>query len=403
MMLKNIDVKSKIAYTCFYLAVITEVLIVIIDKSSYTNPLEGRLFQLTFLLCFVKVCLTKYDRIEYITIFIFCVLGAVSYFVTGRNEIVRLVMFIAACKDVDMKKCLKLVFWLTLTGCLVIVGLAACGIYGTVSMTQDYGRGSVETRYVFGMGHPNALQCMVWALTTLGLYLYAEKMKWYYFILAIVINGGLFLLTDSKTSLLVAGFTIALFLFIRIFKGKWTGHLIFFGGMLATIGAIVMSVFAAKDAGLLYRYRWEWYWSPKVEFYLKLDKLLTGRINSLTGTTRWEGTTKTWSLFSEPANNYYFDMGWVRLFYWYGIIPACIFIAVLILFMLYCWRKQKTAALIMIISFSVYTLIEAHGISEYLARNYVFFLMGAYWSPMLADYAGICERKNKKKSERIEA
>ncbi|MBQ8039047.1 MAG: hypothetical protein IJ274_04130 [Lachnospiraceae bacterium] len=402
-MFEKVEWKSKIAYYSFYLAVIIEVLIVVIDKSSYTNPIEGRLFQLTFLLCFVKVCLTKYEVKEYITIFLFCTIGALSYFITGRNEILRLVMLVAACKNVDMKKCLKLVFWMTIVGCLVIVGLAVAGVYGTIALTQDYGRGSVETRYVLGMGHPNALQCMAWALTTLGLYLYAEKMKWYFFILIIAINGSLFLITDSKTGLFVAGFTIVMFVFVRIFKGKWVGHLIFFGGMIATISSIAMSIFAAKDAGLLYRFRWEWYWNPKVEFYRKLDAILTGRINSLTGTTRWEGTTKTWSLFSEPANNYYFDMGWVRLFYWYGIIPACIFIVVLILLMIYTWRKEKIEALIMIISFSVYTLIEAHGISEYLARNYVFFLLGAYWSPMLADFIGIFKRKDKKIAERIEA
>lgn len=381
---------SQIAYYSFYAAVVIEVLMVIIDKSAYINPIEGRLFQLTFLLCLIKVCLTKYSKREYATIFLVCVLGAISYFVTGRNEIVRLVMFVAACKDIDMKKCMKLVFWLTLVGCLIIILLAVTGIYGGISLTQDYGRGSVETRYTLGMGHPNALQCMAWALTTLGLYLYSENMKWYYFLLVTVINGALFLLTDSKTSLLVSVFTIALFIFIRIFKRKWAGTLIFIGGVLVTTVCIVFSVLSAQNAYLIYRYRWEWYWTPKVERYLQLDKLLTGRINSLVGTENFEGTLQTWSLFSKPENVYYFDMGWVRLFYWYGIIPACIFIAVLLLLMIYCWRKGEYAALIMIISFSLYTLIEAHGISEYLARNYVFFLMGAYWSPMLA-----CINKNK--------
>ena len=381
---------SKIAYYCFYTAVIIEGMMVIIDKSAYTNPIEGRLFQLTFLLCLFKVCLTKYSKREYVTIFLFCVLGAVSYFVTERNEIIRLVMFVAACKGIDMKKCMTLVFRLTLIGCLVIILLSVTGIYGAVSLTQDFGRGSVETRYTLGMGHPNALQCMVWALTILGLYLYSENMKWYYFLLITVINGALFLLTDSKTSLLVAVFSIALYAFIRIFKGKWAGTLIFIGGILVTVGCIVLSVLSAKNAYLIYRFRWEWYWTPQVERYLQLDKLLTGRINSLVGTENFEGTLQTWSLFSRPENVYYFDMGWVRLFYWYGIIPACIFIAVLLLLMIYCWRKGENAAMIMIISFFLYTLIEAHGISEYLARNYVFFLLGAYWSPMLA-----CIKKKK--------
>ena len=55
---------SKIAYSCFYLGVIIEVLIVLVDKSAYTNPIEGRLFQITFLLFLIKVGLTRYTRKE---------------------------------------------------------------------------------------------------------------------------------------------------------------------------------------------------------------------------------------------------------------------------------------------------------------------------------------------------
>ena len=115
---------EKIAYGSFYLGVIIEVLMVIIDKSALINPIESRLFQLTFLLFLIKTCLTKYDKKEYAVIAAFLALGAISYFVTGRNDIVRIVMFLAACKDVDMQKCLKLVFYMTLTGCLIIMFLS---------------------------------------------------------------------------------------------------------------------------------------------------------------------------------------------------------------------------------------------------------------------------------------
>ena len=199
---------EKIAYGSFYLGVIIEVLMVIIDKSALINPVEGRLFQLTFLLFLIKTCLTRYDKKEYAVIAAFLVLGAISYFVTGRNDIVRVVMFLAACKNVDMQKCLKLVFYMTLTGCLFIMLLSFFGVGGGMALTQDYGRGSVETRYTFGMGHPNALQCMVFALTILALYLYGEKWKWYGYAATLAVNIGFFFLTDSKTSFFVAVFAV---------------------------------------------------------------------------------------------------------------------------------------------------------------------------------------------------
>ena len=62
---------DKVAYTSFYAGIIIEVLLVIIDKSAYMNPVEGQIFRLTFLLFLLKVCLTKYTLKEYFTIFLF--------------------------------------------------------------------------------------------------------------------------------------------------------------------------------------------------------------------------------------------------------------------------------------------------------------------------------------------
>ena len=386
-------VRKRIAYGCFYLAVVVEVLIVIVDKSAYINPFEGRLFQLTFLLFLIKVALTKYSWKEYVTIFLFLLLGLVSYFITGRNEIVRLVMLIAACKDVDMKKCLKLVFYLTLIGCAAIIMLSVTGIYGTMSLVQDYGRGHIETRYTLGMGHPNALQCMVWALTTLGLYLYGERMKWYSYLLVAVINVGFFLLTDSRTALLVTVLVMVLAYITKACNGifkKTAGICCMLATLLSVLGSIVIAANAHRVCTYARYGMYPWYYkkagiNSTTIFFAKLDSILNGRIRALTENNAFEGTMDTWRLFSGPESNYYFDMGWIRLFYWYGIIPACIFLAALLLLMYYCYRKEQYMALVLIASFSIYTVIEAHAISVYLARNYVFFLMGMYWSMILQE------------------
>lgn len=379
MMEKRKEIFFKIAYSCFYIGVIIEVLMVLVDKSVLINPIEGRLFQLTFFLFLITVCLTRYSRKEYLVIAMFLGLGAISYFVTGRNEIVRVVMFIAACKNIDMKKCLKMVFYLTLSGCLLIMLLSVFGIGGDMVLTQEYGRGSVESRYVLGMGHPNALQCMVWALTVLSLYLYGEKMKWYGYLAVFGINTFFFLLTDSKTSLLAAVFAISYEGIYRFINNETIKRICNISGILITLGSVAISVFIAGTAYHVYNYDWGIDNSALALFLKKLDIALTGRIRSLTGNTRWEGTIQTWKLFSEPANNYYFDMGWIRLFYWYGVIPACIFIVLLFVLMWYCIRKKDYMAFVMIVSFAVYSIVEAHAVSVYLARNYVLFLLGMYW------------------------
>lgn len=370
----------KIAYGCFYLAVMIEVLMVIVDKSAYTNPIEGRLFQLTFLLCLIKVVLTRYSWKEYGIIGVFLGLGAISYFVTGRNDIVRIVMFLAACKDIDMEKCLKLVFCLTLLGCAVIIFLSLAGIGGVLSITQDYGRGAAETRYTLGLGHPNALQCMVWALTTLGLYLYGKKMRWMYYPVIALINLFFFALTDSKTGLLAGIYTI-LFFFVASYVKKELAVKLFAGCNIAvTALSILISVLIAKDAMCLWNLYVEGIYSDKVRFYIPLDRILTGRISSLIETGVHAGVMETWSLFGEPGNGaYYFDLGWIRLFYWYGVIPALTAVIVLFLFLAYFYKKRRLGEMVLISSFALFTVIEAHAVSVYMARNYVLFVIGMYW------------------------
>lgn len=385
-MKKNNFIFSNMGCICFYAAIIIEVMIVIIDKSNYTNPIEGRLFQITFALFFFKVCLTRYTIREYMTIFFFGILGIVSYLITGRNEILRLIMLIAACKDVDMKKCMKMIFWMTLAGCFLIIVLSLTGIYGAVSLTMDFGRGGVETRYALGMGHPNALHCMVWALTSLGLYLYGDKLKLYHYILILILNMSVFMLSYSRTSLLVGIFAIFLFYLTSEKRKDRTKKIGAWIGGISTVGSIVISIVFAANAYRIYDHDWcLWYkeHSAVTMFFVKINNILNGRIRILTETDGWEGSISSWRLFSKPETEYYFDMGWVRMFYWYGIIPAGIFIFVLFVLIIYCYCKKKYLAITLIASFSVYTIIEAHAVSDYLARNYIFFLIGACWSPML--------------------
>lgn len=379
------NVVAKIASLSFYIGMIIEVLVVIIDKSAYINPVEGRLFQLTFLLFFIKACLTRYSWKEYAVILGFCVLGTVSYFVTGRNEIIRLIILIAACKDIDMNKCLKMVFYMTLTGCAVLMLLSVTGVYGAISLTQDYGRGSIETRYTLGLGHPNALHCMVWALTTLGLYLYGNNMRWHHYLLVFGINSIFFVLTDSKTSFLVTGITIVMACLMSARSSVNIKKISALGGVVITFFSIGISVVIAGNAYRVYDYVWYIDRTPVAEFYARLNDILNGRIRILVENDGFEGTMSTWRIFSRPENNYFFDMGWIRLFYWYGIIPACVFIVVIFVIMLYCYKKGHYLSIMLISSFALYSIIEAHAISVYLARNYVFFLIGMYWSPILCD------------------
>ena len=75
---------------------------------------------------------------------------------------------------------------------------------------------------------------------------------------------------------------------------------------------------------------------------------------------------------------YYFDMGWVKLFYRYGIIPGSLYIAACLALMWKLYKKKDACGLLMFATLAVYTVVEAHLISVYIGRNYLLMLMGHY-------------------------
>ena len=357
-----------------YLSVTLELLIVIVDKSNYTNPIEGQLFRITFLLAAAKVLMTRYSRKEWIALILFGILGLISYRATGRNEILRIVAFVAACKGVEMEKVLKYVFYTTLGGCLLLILLSVTGIYGELALEADFGRGYVQTRYCLGLGHPNALHCMFLMLVLLGLYLYSNRMRWYGYAALAGLNYALFLLTDSKTGVMLTFCGILGAVLVHYVKGLEERRWIYAVVFILLIVCVGFSILAADSR--FARPEEYWFANPLIA---EAETHLNGRIQDLYyGSVNREGTTATWSLFSGPENDYYFDMGFVRLFYWYGILPGTVYVLCNLWLIRQFYKTGNGMGLVMLAVLSVYTVVEAHIISVYIGRNYLLFLLGMY-------------------------
>ena len=71
--------ESRIPWLLFYVGLTIELLVVIIDKSNYTNPIEGYLFRITFLLFAAKLLLTKYDYRAWAVILLLEAVGILFY------------------------------------------------------------------------------------------------------------------------------------------------------------------------------------------------------------------------------------------------------------------------------------------------------------------------------------
>ncbi len=351
---------NRICEGIFYLAICLETLFVLLDKSSYIIQHETWCFRFTFLLFSAKIALTKYSAKEWICMVSFILLGVISWCYTDREEIVRIVALVAACKGMDRRNIIKLVLYETLIGSAIIVALAFFGIYGAVSVEGLFrGGGVITTRYCFGMGHPNAFHCMLLMVMLLFLALYEKQMKWYGYVLAFFVNIGLGYYTESRTGVLVATAMIVFAVILHYGKNVRGKKTIYVLAEICILMCVMVSVFTAK-VGVGH------------PVLLRIDRTLNGRL-------QWagsDGAIRYWSLFSNELNQNYFDMGYVRLFYWYGIIPALIFLAVIAITVWKCRELKAYDVFLILMTFVAYSLIEAHAVSTYIGRNYMLFCIG---------------------------
>ncbi len=356
----------------FYLGLLLEVLIVILDKSSWINPVEGQLFRVSFLFFAVKLSLTEYTRREWAAILAAGIIAGICYLCSTRDEAVRFVVFVAAMKGIDHRKAMKTVFWTTLAGLTVLAALAFAGVLGEVwDAGAGYGSKEGVARLCLGVGNSNALACMIWALMTLGLYLWQNRLKIRHFALLFLLTWLTYAATRTRTALLVMAGTILLAALFTYGENLRRAAWIYLAGIGAVLAGVGFSVYAA--------YISDWY-----EFLpgwvVKIDRALTGRITSIYAFENGGGVLENWKLFSAPQYTEYFDMGYVRLFFWYGIIPGiCCVLAVCWLIWL-CKKRGDAMGFVLVLSFALYTVIEAHAVSVYLARNYALLLLGAYWA-----------------------
>ena len=356
----------------FYLGLAAEILLVIWDKSSWTDPYMGQICRMTFLL-FAVCCacsVRKSTMAEDIVFAIGVLIGALSWRFGGRNDLLRIVIFLRAAGTVSVPRAMKVTFVSSAMGCLGLVGLAFAGIQGHLYQTYDYGHG-VETRWDLGLGHPNSLHCMAAMLLIFGLYLFEKKMKLYLYVLLGVGNVLLYGLTRSNTAFAISMLALMLSLLLHYGKKLAAGNAVYFLGELFLFGGLLFSVFCG-----IYRPSGHW-------LLEKLDHVLTGRISSLWTTTFHEGTLSTWKWFGQRLNVCYFDLGWLRVVYWYGVIPALVIIGLTFALLEHARKTRDKAAFMLLLCFGLYTVFEAHLVSAYIGRNYALFIAALYLPKML--------------------
>ncbi len=369
--------RKKAVNVLFYAALTIELVLMLVEKSELTFTLESYVFRVTFLLTLLAVLLMKHDKREWIVIAAVFVFTFICYEISGKNDLLRLSAFLMAARDIDLKKAMKYSFYLCIVGFFVIALLSVTGILGQVSMVADYGRkAGEETRYVFGFGHPNTLLGLAYAMILMWLWIYGQKASALLYGTVFVVAGVFAFITRSRTGVAVLAATLILAVILRVFpKISEKKALYVLVSIVTPVLCLLIAVLAAEfsqmfyiDVGFL-----------KLPHFWRVDSIFNFRMSNLYyGVPDHGGILQNWRLFAGRGADGYFDMGWVRLFYWYGIIPTLLISVAVAITIYVCMLKKDGFGALLILSLSVYTIIEATFITRYLGRDFFLLIAGVY-------------------------
>ncbi len=262
---------------------------------------------------FAKVILTRYTKKEFFILAPLTVLALYNYTRSGNIYCVYAILVIASLKDIEYSKLFKTLFYSTLLSVIFVGILSFFGIGSPTQITQDFGRGVVETRYCFGLYHPNIwhqaiARCIVFAC--IGYY---RQLNIVHLIILFVFNYFVYTMSVSRTGLLA----IWIFLLLVIFY-KYLGKLMHTLFVKICAFAGVLGVY-----GLYVYFTWDFAANWSLNSQLFDWKITTGRIQQALGFLNYNPI----QIFSQrfPDNGTLFDLGAFRIFYECGYLWAGLF------------------------------------------------------------------------------
>jgi len=348
--------KNRIAQALFYIAFIMEILIRSLNSAGVDILYRSRLMQLAAILFGVKIILTHYSKREWCVIVATAVLTMIPFFTMRETLWIEIAMMIIASKDVDREKSFRCYFGLLSVSMILMAVLSATGLIDNFVLIKDFDRGGVETRYCFGFSHPNVFYSNLLLLVAMGMYVFCKRMKTWHYIMLTGLNVLLMTLSLSRN-----GFIVVQLLIIAMFVvQKWPQ--VIENRVVYGLGYVAIGLAALLSYAIFFV---DW-------------KLLEGLNNILTGRlvlAVYAAPIAEWRLLPVIREGIVLDMGFVNVMYYWGILFGLLYILLIFLNYRQFKIKKDYAALVILLSYTLFTMIEAHAFSMYFVGNLMFILM----------------------------
>lgn len=368
---KNLDIKRiqeaivLFAVACITISYFGGYYLIITTIGHHSRMLR----QITVALLFFKVATTRYTKKEFLWVMILSGLAMINYHYSGSTRAIYNALMLCALKDVDLKK----VFKVSLVSLTLIVSLLAilslAGVTGTVSVTQNFGRGGIhsnfsedETRFYMGYIHPNTWAHAVFMGFLLVVAAFYEKIDWKGITLLALANYALYRLAVSRTCFLCGIVLVILLLWAKYAQVVFDFILIRIGVLLgvSSLWCIIFTV----NADL--KNSWEW---EVIDW-----KVFTGRISQAQLYFQEFGL----SLFGrripdQLESGHVLDMGYMRMLLENGVIIFGIMFLGTMALLVYAFIKKRNDIVIATICICMYGIYENQAIAQIPANLIIYY------------------------------
>lgn len=358
---------DKQANFIFWSAIVIHLLVMCVEFGEWSVPFRGRLLQVAFLLCGIKILMSFYTKFEWAMMGFMGIIGAVSYYFTREKYVLYVMVLIFAAKSVSMNKVLKAVLYASLVSTVVIAILSVFNVGGLLVDVRDYGRGMIESRYCFGFGHANNIHGAVWYILSIAVWVYKDKLDWKHYLLFSILNIGLFVLTASKTGVLVTQMIIIGGIAYKYFDVIYKKLVTYICGAVAyaiILGLTLASVIVCNWTG----------YGPILEL---VNRITTNRVSLAYKYAR----ISWWKIWMHSGvEDPIIDNGFAALGVNLGYVIWALYI-LLIAYLIYVAAKKRDGVLFVLLMCSViYTYMESSFVLSYtyLLCNPV-YLIAMHW------------------------
>ncbi len=311
-------------------------------------------------LLFAKVLMTRYTKKEFFLLVPFAILAMYNYYLSGNIYCIYTILVVAAMKDVDYSIIFKVLFYSTLCAVIFVGLLSALDIGSPIQLTQNFGRDVVETRYCFGLYHPNIWHQAIARCIIFGCIGHYKQLNVIHILILLVFNYFIFKMSVSRTGLLAVSIVLILFLFYR--------HLPKFMHFIVIKICAITGMLAVYGVFLYYSYDYYLFNLPGQLFDYRLT---TGRIKQAFAFLKDHPILPFSSRF--PDDGTLFDCGFYRIFYECGYLWAGLFFIVFFALIIIALKKNWDVIIPVMVYFIFCSLYEFDPVTRPTYNIPVFF------------------------------